>query len=182
MNTIFNLDDVSEQAGNFVAGFVDGEGSFFTSTRQHCTITNGNIVYERPTGWRFSVNFNISNNDITVLKYCQKQLGCGNITKKKDEKYALEIQDKELFKKHIVPFFKKFQFVAKKKRHEFRVFQVLLRLLDQKQIRTLDNLRYFLKLRKNLGQYREPRISHSDEIILSTFRPAPILRVNRKKN
>ena len=178
MNTIFNLDDVSEQAGNFVAGFVDGEGSFFTSTRKHFEITNGQIVYQRPTGWRFSVNFNISNNDITVLEYCQKQLGCGNIKETNDGKnvkYALEIQDREILKKHIVPFFKKFQFVARKKRHEFRVFQVLLRLLDKKQINTFPNLRYFLKLRKKLGQYREKRITHSDEIILSTFRPSPIL-------
>ena len=94
MNTLFNLDDVSEQAGNFVAGFVDGEGSFFTSTRKHFKITNGKIVYQRPTGWRFSVNFNISNNDITVLKYCQRQLGCGKIKETNDGKnvkYALEI-------------------------------------------------------------------------------------------
>lgn len=176
MAKIFNINQISDKQGYYVAGFVDGEGSFYISVRKHCKEVKNNdgtksFQYERPTGWRFSLNFNIANNDKRVLEFCRSQLCCGVIRESNPGKFVLEISDQETLNNKIVPFFNKFQFESVKKRHEFRVFKLLLTFFSEGPVTTTPRLLFFLRLRNSLSQYRVNKQSHSDEDITKSFKP-----------
>jgi len=162
MTQLFNLRSTSERQGNYVAGFVDGEGSFYTSIR---------FIPDSKTKWRFSLNFAIGNNDKRVLEFCRAHLCCGNIRTVDSKKFLFEVSNLFLLDQNIIPFFKQFQFVSNKKRHEFRVFQLLVHFLKEETIDSMPKLTRFLYLRKLLSRHRSERSSYSDDFILKTFCP-----------
>ena len=155
-------EQVPIEAGHFIAGFTDGEGSFYVSVRERT---------DYACGWKFSLNFNISQNDVSVLLYCQRFLGCGTVRSTRPGKFVYEVSNLEHLERYILPFFQRFQFRSVKKRREFRVFQILLRDFKEYNgpISTLPRLERFLKLRKLLGQFRTERNTNTDEIILESF-------------
>lgn len=160
MAKLFNINTISERDGNYVAGFVDGEGSFYISVRK---------VSDRKQGFRFSLSFSIGNNDKRVLEFCRSKLECGTIRKVDDKKFLYEVSDFGLLENNIIPFFKRFQFVSIKKRHEFRVFQLILRIFQEGPIDSLQKLRSILHLRTILSRFRISRSNYCDSEILSTF-------------
>ena len=151
---------VPPEKGFYIAGFVDGEGSFYISARKRNDYTSG---------WKFTVHFNVSNCDIAVLQICKKFIGCGEIRESRPKFYTLEVTDREKLKTFIVPFFKKFGFLSNKKKSEFRVFQQALAALDQ-GITEEKHLQDFLILRTKLNSFRQTRITNTDDVIRSTFR------------
>ncbi len=154
-------EQVPIEAGHFIAGFTDGEGSFYVSVRKRADYS---------TGWKFSLNFNISQNDEKVLLYCQKYLGCGTVRQTRPGKYVLEVSDLQHLQTYIIPFFERFQFRSIKKRQELRVFKLMVAdLLSNGTITTFSRAERFLELRTLLGQYREERSTHTTELILASF-------------
>lgn len=115
-----------------MAGILDGEGSFYTSARRR----NDSIC-----GWRFTLTFNIAQNDKKLLQFCKDTLECANIRQtapsKKDreyfannenewikrEKYILEVTNLQDLKHKGIPFFKKYNFRSTKKAYELGVFE-----------------------------------------------------------
>jgi LAGLIDADG endonuclease len=156
-----DIKQVPVDKGNYIAGFVDGEGSFWVTCRQR---------KDYATGWKFSANFNVSNGDIAVLEMCKKYLGCGKIRLTKPEFYTLEVEDRDILKTFIVPFFQRFGFYSNKKKSEFRVFQLIIQRIDQ-GIETLADLEELLALRKELNRYRKARFNQTDQMIRETFQP-----------
>lgn len=156
----YNLPD---KIGYYISGFVDGEGSFITSARKR----SADDGY--PCGWKFSFAFNISNNDLRVLRFCQHYLGFGNIRETGPGKYILEIEDAIILRQHIIPFFKKYPFVSVKKRHSLRVFELLLKFVEQGPIQTGERLLKYFEYRRVLGKFRESRITNTDKVIVKTF-------------
>lgn len=63
-----------EELGFFLAGFVEGEGSFNVSLRRKVDY----IV-----NWQVVMSFNISQKDPTLLYALQKELGCGLLKSEK---------------------------------------------------------------------------------------------------
>jgi hypothetical protein len=160
MAKLFNIHSISERDGNYVAGFVDGEGSFYISIRRRDLTAQG---------FRFALSFSIGNNDKRVLEFCRSKFECGTIRKVDDKKFLYEISDLVLLEKNIIPFFKRFQFISTKKRHEFRVFQLLLRIFQEGPIDSTQKLKQILHLRMILSRFRTSRSQYRDSEILSTF-------------
>jgi LAGLIDADG endonuclease len=160
MTKIHNLQHVPIEKGSYIAGFVDGEGSFWVTARPRT---------DYPTGWKFSPSFHVGNCDIVVLEICKKYLGCGKLRESRPGFYVLEVADREVLKSFLIPFFKKFSFLSTKKKTEFRVFQTLLTRLAQ-GVQTHSDLEELLALRKELGLYRKQRSKHTDEMIRATFK------------
>lgn len=160
-NKATHISEVPPDKGHYIAGFVDGAGSFYISAR---------VRQDYPTRWKFGLHFNISNRDKVVLEICKKYIGCGTIRESEKEKgfYVLEVQDRKKLREFVIPFFSKFGFLSNKKRSEFRVFQEGLVLLDN-GIRTEVELNAFLRLREKLNQLRKTNISNTDAIILESF-------------
>jgi hypothetical protein len=154
------LKQVPPEKGHYIAGFVDGEGSFYISARKR---------NDYLSGWKFTVHFSISNGDKPVLEICKKYLGCGTIRESRAGFYVLEVTDKQKLKIFIIPFFKKFGFLSNKKKAEFRIFQQALETLEG-IIRSETELHEFLALRQKLNEFRKTRITHTDDIILQSFR------------
>nr|AAL34388.1 putative protein [Chlorosarcina brevispinosa]AIT94634.1 putative LAGLIDADG homing endonuclease [Chlorosarcina brevispinosa]AIT94646.1 putative LAGLIDADG homing endonuclease [Chlorosarcina brevispinosa] len=159
-NKATKLEQVPPDKGYYIAGFVDGEGSFYISARKR---------KDYSSGWKFTVHFNVSNADIAVLQVCKKYLGSGEIREPRPGFYVLEVTDKQKLKTFIVPFFKKFGFLSNKKKAEFRIFRQALRALEG-VIRSETELHDFLVLRQKLNQFRKTRITHVDAIILESFK------------
>lgn len=177
-------------SGSYISGFADGEGSFYTSIRQR---------RDFKCGWKFELTFNIANNNPQVLYYCKKYLGCGTVRQtypsieqqkvlaempssikkqqkieeyKQTSKFVYEISALDKIENYIVPFFTKHPFVSTKKRYEFRVFKLLLKLFKENPSKnSKDFLDEFLKLRKALGKYRKEKVTHTDTRIQLSFIP-----------
>jgi len=86
MNKITHINQVPPDKGYYIAGFVDGEGSFYMSARKRD---------DYPSGWRFTLHFNISNQDLAVLEICRKYLGCGTIRETRPGFYTLEVESRK---------------------------------------------------------------------------------------
>nr|YP_009106638.1 putative site-specific DNA endonuclease [Dicloster acuatus]YP_009106657.1 putative site-specific DNA endonuclease [Dicloster acuatus]AIT95464.1 putative site-specific DNA endonuclease [Dicloster acuatus]AIT95471.1 putative site-specific DNA endonuclease [Dicloster acuatus] len=164
MPKIYDIKKVPPEKGYYIAGFVDGEGSFFLTARPR---------KDYSSGWKFSGHFNVSNSDKLVLEICRKYLGCGKIRESRQGFYTLEVSSRVLLKRFILPFFRRFGFLSNKKKHEFQVFQKTLQLLEH-GIHTQNDLENILVLRTRLNEFRKKRITHSDDIIRETFVFSPL--------
>lgn len=160
MNKITHIYQVPPDKGYYIAGFVDGEGSFYISARKRA---------DYPSGWRFEHHFNVSNQDLAVLEICRKYLGCGTIRQTRPGFYTLEVESRRRLETFIIPFFKRFGFLSNKKRAEFRIFKQAFDLLEQ-GIRTPEQLNQLLELRQKLNQFRNTRITNTDAMIYESFR------------
>ena len=159
MKTNSNINKIPRDIGYYLAGFVDGEGSFYSSIRKRDDLN---------LGFRFSVGFNVSNRDFVLLSLLKKHLGCGTIRERPDGCFLYQVDSLSSIQINVIPFFKKFGFLSSKKKHEFSVFQEIVNL-QVLGIQTKDDVERFLSLRKKLGFLRSSRFIYSDEFILQTI-------------
>lgn len=165
MVSILNtLDRISDRDGFYVSGFVDGEGSFYSAVRK---------ATDRPTKWRFTVSFNIANNDKRVLDYCAAVLGCGEVRVRDADSFVFEVADVAILHAQIIPFFTRFPFQSEKKAHELLVFESIVNLFREGQIDSIPRMEEFLRLRNVLNKYRNAQSKYSDKEIRESFRPRP---------
>lgn len=155
--------------GSYIAGFTDGEGSFFISARKKS---------DYPSGWRFTINFNLSNGDLAILEICKQHIGAGKIrvsrkaTATRRAHYLFEIETITLHRSKIIPFFTRFRFLSNKKKAEFRVFIKAVEFFEKvRVVETLEQLEHFFELRRQLSLYRSGRVDNTDDIIRKSFTP-----------
>jgi hypothetical protein len=158
-NKAAHINQVPPDKGHYIAGFVDGEGSFYVSAR---------VRKDYPSKWKFGLHFNVSNNDLAVLQICKRCLGCGAIRESRPGFYTLEVQDRSILKRFVIPFFRRYGFLSNKKRAEFRIFQEALIALEE-GVRTKSQLEHFLHLRSKLNAFRQTRVVNTDEVVYQTF-------------
>jgi hypothetical protein len=153
---------ISPAEGHYVTGFVDGEGSFYVSTR---------LRPDYKSGWRFTAHFSVGNKDKTTIDLCQGCIGtyADSIRQVKEDFYVLEISDLPTLKALVLPFFTDYPFQTLKKSTEFELFIQIVELLEGK-IKTRDQLDRFLSLRLSLDAFRKSRALYSDEKIRSSFK------------
>jgi hypothetical protein len=142
--------------GWYLAGFADGEGSFYVTFRQRADYT---------LGWRITPVFNVSNKDIVILALFKKTLGCGTIREIGNGKFFYEVEKLESLEESVLPFFQKFRFFSAKKKKEFATFKKLIGCCKKKP-RGMEELKEILQYRKLLGETRERRYKRSDDEIL----------------
>lgn len=160
MKTNINIHKIPRDIGYYLAGFVDGEGSFYSIVRERS---------DYRSGFRFSIGFNVSNRDLVILSLLKKHIGCGTIRERSDGCFIYQVDSIRSIQTYVIPFFKKFGFLSAKKKNEFAVFREIvdLQILG---INTIQKLEKFLTLRKKLGINRIFRFSYSDEYILKRFK------------
>jgi intein-encoded DNA endonuclease-like protein len=99
--------------GDYIAGFVDGEGCFYLTYRSETRRERAGS----PTYFRWTPYFTIllREDDLEILKQIQRALACGKIYHMKGGQVSVGIQNiNDLFEK-VVPFFIKYPLRAKKK-------------------------------------------------------------------
>jgi LAGLIDADG endonuclease len=131
-----------EALGHYVAGFVDGEGSFHLAVQRNSS-----------TRWKWQVipEFHVSQNDGNqhVLQLIRAMLGCGylkpNHRNSRDRTYVLVVRDRNDLVTKVVPFFKRYE-LRTTKRAYFERFALIVDMMKGGRHLTLDGLREILRI------------------------------------
>lgn len=101
--------------GDYIAGFVDGEGCFSLKFRRdkHINKINGNIREYFYWGSEFAIQ--LKHDDVDILNSIQKTLNCGSINKMANgTQVRFSVQNVRDNNEKVIPFFKKYKLRAKK--------------------------------------------------------------------
>jgi hypothetical protein len=160
-----------ERLCHYVAGFVDGEGSFHVAVQRNPS-----------TRWKWQVipEFHVSQNDGNqhVLRLVQEILGCGyikpNHRNSGDRTYVLVVRDRANLVAKVVPFFRKHELLTTK-RADFESFARIVDMMTSGEHLKLDGLRRILEIafQMNQGGVRR-RLSLED--ILAGLEPSETVR------
>ena len=133
-----------EELGFFIAGFVEGEGSFNVSLRRKA---------DYKVSWQVVMSFNVSQKDLTILKILQEELNCGIIKVRKiDGLHSYDVTNPKDIIQKIIPFFQEFSLLSEAKRRNFEIFCEVAKLMDQGEHKNLQGLKKILELRELINE------------------------------
>lgn len=149
----------SEEIGYYLAGFVDGEGSFNVSIKK---------VRDRNLGWRVTACFNVSQRDVHNLNLLQKVLGCGTIRRRWDGVHYFEVNSYRDLLDKVIPFFRKYPLQSPSKKETLEVFTKICKLMKAGKHLSADGVRETVYLRQQMNNETSKR-RYTDEEILNSF-------------
>jgi len=133
-----------EKLGFFLAGFVEGEGSFNVSLRRKA---------DYKVSWQVVMSFNVSQKDPTLLYLLQKELGCGIIKVRKiDNLYSYDTTNPKDIIQKVIPYFQKYPVISISKQKNFAIFCAIAQLMDKGEHRNLIGLRKIIELRETINE------------------------------
>lgn len=153
--TISRKDLDRNNLGFFIAGFVEGEGSFNVSLRKKS---------DYKVKWQIVLSFNISQKDPSVLFIIKKELGCGIIKTRKDGLHSLDITNSQEIVEKVIPYFIKYPLLSDSKVNNFNIFCVISKLVKSGEHRSINGLEKILLLREKLneGKGRTRKYEYND--------------------
>ena len=157
-----------KELGFFLAGFVEGEGSFNVSLRRKA---------DYKVSWQVIMSFNVSQKDPTLLYLLKKQLGCGIIKVRKiDNLYSFDTTNPKDIIQKVIPYFQKYPVQSISKQRNFSIFCAIAQLMEKGEHRNLIGLRKILELREiiNEGKGRTRKYSITD--VFSTQESSETIR------
>ena len=113
------LDRIPSDLGNWVAGFVDGEGSFNVPIRRE---------RDRGLPWRVSLSFNVSQIGDEAPKLLREVFGAGTVRGRGDGVFYFEVTKPTDIEVRVFPFFERFQ-LRSPKRNDLAVFREITELV-----------------------------------------------------
>lgn len=153
------MDDYSsEEIGYYLAGFVDGEGSFNVSIKK---------VKDRSLGWRVTACFNVSQRDVHNLKLLQDVLDCGTIRQRWDGVHYFEVNSYRDLVEKVIPFFHKYPLRSPSKRETLEVFSEICEMMNSGEHLANDGIREIVRLRNQMNNETSKRHREDDEILNS---------------
>ena len=93
------LDAIPFDVGHYVAGFVDGEGSFNVPIRRS---------RDRGLPWRVSLSFNVSQVGSEAPRFLQQTFGAGTVRGRPDGVFYFEVTRPSELEARVFPFFERF--------------------------------------------------------------------------
>lgn len=135
----------------YLAGFVDGEGSFCVSMNKHKT-----TKYKVDIRPEFEIELRAD--DAEILHRIQQTLNCGNIYLLEYERYDwlphVKFRVGKIRDLHelVVPFFEKYPLQAKK-REVFNIFKIIVAMVYRKEHLSYEGIKRILKLREKMRQH-----------------------------
>ena len=154
------LNQISRELGYYLAGFVDGEGSFNVSLRQKP---------DYQIKWQVVLSFNVSQRDLTNLLTLKEVLGCGIIKRRRDGVYSLDITKPLNVILKVIPFFQRFPFRSEKAIKNFAIFCKIAALMSLGNHRNAQGLKEILALRETLNQGKGRTRKYSQIDVLKTL-------------
>lgn len=151
-------ENVPDNVGYYLAGFVDGEGSFNISIKK---------ADDRPLGWRVSACFNVSQREKQVLELLQQSLGCGTIRKRWDGVHYYEVNSHIDLVERVIPFFRKFLLRSPAKNETLEIFSQICEMMCDGEHLTDSGLREIVQLRKLMNNETSKRHRNDEEILSS---------------
>ena len=133
-----------EELGYFLAGFVEGEGSFNVSLRRKA---------DYKVNWQVVLSFNVSQKDPTILYELQEQLHCGIIkVRKRDGLHSFDATNPKDITKHVIPYFQRYSVLSESKKRNFAIFCKITNLMEKGEHRTRSGLKKILLLREKINE------------------------------
>ena len=147
-------DNQQERLSSYIAGYVDGEGSFSVSVQRNrsCRI-----------GFQLVPEFHVSQNGdrAQVLELIRQELGCGYIkpNSKCDRALVLVVRDRKALLERVIPFFERNPLLSTK-HADFEKFVVIVRSMALDHHRTRVGFGRLLEIALSMnggGRYRKVR-------------------------
>ena len=156
MRTISRKDLTKKELGFFLAGFVEGEGSFNVSLRRKP---------DYKVKWQAVMSFNVSQKDPALLEILKKELQCGIIKiRKRDNLYSFDATNPKDIIQKVIPYFRKYPVQSDSKKKNFVIFCKIAKLMEKGEHRNLAGLKLILELREaiNVGKGRTRKYDIND--------------------
>ena len=125
---VVGADNQQERLNHYLAGYVDGEGSF------HIGIQRSNNV---SLGYQLVPEFHVSQNTdrVHVLELIEQTLGCGYIkanhrANSSDRTSVYVVRRRKDLLKKVIPFFERYQILSPKD-VDFKKFAVVVRAMER---------------------------------------------------
>ncbi len=154
------LTKIPQELGYYLAGFVDGEGSFNVSLRQKS---------DYHLKWQVVLSFNVSQRDITNLITLKEILNCGIIKRRKDGVYSLDITTPSNVILKVIPFFERFPFRSKKAVKNFAIFCKIAALMNKGNHKHIKGLKKIVSIRETLNEGAGRTRKYSEADVLKSF-------------
>lgn len=121
--------------GDYIAGFVDGEGCFYINFRRDVRHDRKN----KPVYFYWEIGFAIAMraDDKDILEKIRETLNCGKVTVNKQGSARFQITDINELAGKIVPFFEKYELRAKK-RADFILWREAVEIFKRNQRKRLN--------------------------------------------
>lgn len=146
--------NVSLAWGHYLAGFVDGEGSFNVSLRRKT---------DHKMGWQIVLTFNVAQRELYILSQLKKNLGCGRLQRRKDGVHYYVCSNPTAIMERVIPFFKKFNFRSEGKKRNFLIFSQIAQKVFNKEHLTEKGLEEIILLREELNKGKGRRRKYNLE-------------------
>ena len=147
-------DNQQERLDSYIAGYVDGEGSFSVSVQRNPTCR---------VGFQLVPEFHVSQNGdrAQVLHLIQERLGCGRIrpNSRRDRALVLVVRNRSDLLERVIPFFERTPILSTK-HADFEKFAFIVRELALGHHRTDLGFRRLLDLAVSMngsGRFRKVR-------------------------
>ncbi|KHD09272.2 hypothetical protein PN36_07515 [Candidatus Thiomargarita nelsonii] len=157
---------------HYIAGFVDGEGSFHVAFQKNLSVR---------LGWQAVPEFQISQNwhAERVLQLIQEMLDCGyikqnHIKNERDRTLVFVVRNRNDLLQKIIPFFDKYPLYTEKK-NDFIRFKQIVKMMDRGDHLSIDGFSEIVELAYSMnanGSYRKVK----KEKILTTLKSSEAIR------
>ena len=167
------IETIPSNIGWYIAGFVDGEGSFVISLRQR----NDFVLKWQPT-----LIFNVAQRDISNLVMIKKYLGVGRLQKRSDGVHYYIVSNPNDISNKIMPFFERYNFFSESKNRNLSIFKEAMKIMTDRNHLTKDGLLKIIMLREkiNEGKGRKRKYNLQDYLNSQespeTIRQTPLIR------
>src|SRR6266540_752742 len=146
------LDAIPSDLGHYVAGFVDGEGSFNVPIRRE---------RDRCLPWRASLCFNVSQIGPELPMLLRSVFGVGTVRPRGDGVFYFEVtRPNELFER-VFPFFERFRLRGPKS-CDLEIFREIAELIQAGRHNTADGIVTILRLRGPMNRGGKRRRSEAE--------------------
>jgi hypothetical protein len=152
------LDRIPHDLGHWVAGFVDGEGSFNVPIRREC---------DRGLPWRVSLSFNVSHVGMEAPRLLQQTFGMGTVRGRGDGVFYYEVTRPADLEKRVFPFFDRFH-LRSPKAGDLQIFREIAQLVRSGRHLSSVGIGEILILRAPMNRGGKRR--RSDEDIIAALR------------
>jgi hypothetical protein len=152
------LDRIPSDLGHYIAGFVDGEGSFNIPIRRE---------HDRGMPWRVSLTFNVSQIGTEVIELLQSTFEAGTVRGRPDGIYYFEVTRLDQLEERVFPFFDRFP-LRGPKRFDLAIFREVAQLVHRRAHLAPSGIERILEMRGSMnrgGKRRRP-----DHVILALLR------------
>ena len=129
---------------HWIAGFTDGEGTFYVGINPH---------QEMSSGFQVLPEFRIVQHkkDIQLLYALKKFFKAGVVRKNHDDRYEVRIRSLEVLRKTIIPFFERYELHTQKK-FDFLAFRKVILLMEKKEHLTTEGIKKIFAITQKMNQ------------------------------